>query len=66
MTDVAKSFTRILWIGLVAGTLDITENIVFNALRRITPMANLSVHRYRTDRWSLVSTRAGRRSVSVS
>jgi hypothetical protein len=37
MTDVAKSFTRILWIGLVAGTLDITENIVFNAFRGITP-----------------------------
>ena len=27
----------IFWIGLVAGTLDITENIVFNAFRRITP-----------------------------
>ena len=37
MTDVAKSFTRILWIGLVAGTLDIIENIVFNAFRGITP-----------------------------
>jgi hypothetical protein len=37
MTSVAKSFTRILWIGLVAGTLDITENIVFNAFRGITP-----------------------------
>jgi len=37
MTDVAKSFTRILWIGLVAGTLDITENIVFNAFGGITP-----------------------------
>ena len=37
MTDVAKSFTRILWIGLVAGTLDITENIVFNAFRGVTP-----------------------------
>jgi hypothetical protein len=37
MTDVAKSFTKILWIGLVAGTLDITENIVFNAFRGITP-----------------------------
>jgi hypothetical protein len=27
----------ILWIGLVAGTLDIIENIVFNAFRGITP-----------------------------
>ena len=27
----------ILWIGLVAGTLDITENIVFNAFRKVTP-----------------------------
>jgi len=26
-----------LWIGLVAGTLDITENIIFNAFRGITP-----------------------------
>jgi len=38
LTDVAKSFTRILWIGLVAGTLDITENIVFNAFGGITPL----------------------------
>jgi hypothetical protein len=37
MTSVAKLFTRILWIALVAGTLDITENIVFNAFRGITP-----------------------------
>jgi hypothetical protein len=35
MTRVTKS--RILWIGLVAGSLDITENIVFNAFRGITP-----------------------------
>ena len=27
----------ILWIGLVAGTLDITDNLVFNQLRGITP-----------------------------
>ena len=27
----------ILWIGLVAGTLDITENLVFNLFRGITP-----------------------------
>src|SRR5437773_3477889 len=37
MRRVAKSFRTILWIGLVAGTLDITENIVFNAFRGITP-----------------------------
>lgn len=37
MTCVVKSFSTILWIGLVAGTLDITENIVFNAFRGITP-----------------------------
>jgi uncharacterized membrane protein len=30
-------FRTILWIGLVAGTLDITENLVFNQLRGITP-----------------------------
>jgi hypothetical protein len=27
----------ILWIGLIAGTLDITENLVFNLCRGITP-----------------------------
>jgi hypothetical protein len=37
MVDVAKSLGQIFWIGLVAGTLDITENIVFNAFRGITP-----------------------------
>ena len=37
MTRVAKSLGTILWIGLVAETLDITENIVFNAFRGITP-----------------------------
>jgi hypothetical protein len=37
MRRVAKSFRTILWIGLVAGTLDITENIVFNAFRGVTP-----------------------------
>jgi hypothetical protein len=37
MRRVAKSFRTILWIGLVAGTLDITENVVFNAFRGITP-----------------------------
>lgn len=27
----------IIWIGFVAGTLDISENIIFNAFRHITP-----------------------------
>lgn len=27
----------ILWIGLVAGTLDITENLLYNATRHVTP-----------------------------
>jgi hypothetical protein len=27
----------LLWIGIVAGTLDITENIIFNYFRGITP-----------------------------
>lgn len=26
-----------MWIGLAAGTLDISENIIFNAFRHITP-----------------------------
>jgi len=29
--------TAILWIALVAGTLDIGENIIFNAFRHVTP-----------------------------
>ncbi|MGB6877243.1 MAG: hypothetical protein WBD87_14545 [Candidatus Acidiferrales bacterium] len=31
------SVWTVVWIGLVAGTLDISENIVFNAFRHITP-----------------------------
>ena len=27
----------VLWIGLLAGTLDITENLIFNQLRGISP-----------------------------
>jgi hypothetical protein len=37
MTGVAKSLWTVFWIGLLAGTLDITENIVFNAFRGFTP-----------------------------
>jgi hypothetical protein len=32
-----RSLWVILWIGLVAGTLDITDNLIFNHLRGITP-----------------------------
>ncbi len=32
-----RYLVTILWIGLFAGTLDITENLVFNAFRGITP-----------------------------
>ena len=34
---LAKKVVTILWIGLVAGTLDITENLVFNHFRGISP-----------------------------
>lgn len=27
----------VVWIGLVAGTLDISENLIFNAFRHVTP-----------------------------
>jgi hypothetical protein len=37
MRQITRSLWTIFWIGLVAGTLDITENIVFNAFRGITP-----------------------------
>lgn len=36
-TSLIGAFRTILWIGLVAGTLDITENLVFNWFRGITP-----------------------------
>jgi len=36
-SEKTKTAWMIFWIGLVAGTLDITENIVFNAFRGITP-----------------------------
>jgi hypothetical protein len=34
---MTKRVATIFWIGLAAGTLDITENLVFNAFRGITP-----------------------------
>jgi hypothetical protein len=37
MTRGVRSLWTIFWIGLVAGTLDITENIVFNTFRGTTP-----------------------------
>lgn len=32
----ARKFWTVVWIGLVAGTLDITENIIFNHFRGVT------------------------------
>ena len=37
MTSKIKSLVTILWIGLFAGTLNITDNLIFNQLRGITP-----------------------------
>jgi hypothetical protein len=37
MLNQAKTLLTILWIGLVAGTLDIADNLIFNAFRGITP-----------------------------
>jgi len=37
MTSKIKSLVTILWIGLLAGTLDIADNLIFNQLRGITP-----------------------------
>jgi len=37
MTRKITSLLTILWIGLFAGTLDITDNLIFNQLRGITP-----------------------------
>jgi uncharacterized membrane protein YagU involved in acid resistance len=35
---MASAAGSVLRIGLIAGTLDITENLVFNAFRHITPV----------------------------
>lgn len=35
-TRQAHKFWTVVWIGLVAGTLDITENIIFNHFRGVT------------------------------
>lgn len=37
MTSKIKPLVTILWIGLLAGTLDITDNLIFNQWRGITP-----------------------------
>ena len=36
-TRFLGAWPTILWIGLLAGTLDISENLIFNQLRGITP-----------------------------
>lgn len=37
MASKIRFLVTILWIGLFAGTLDITDNLIFNQLRGITP-----------------------------
>jgi hypothetical protein len=37
MTNRIRTLLTILWIGLFAGTLDISDNLIFNQLRGITP-----------------------------
>jgi uncharacterized membrane protein YagU involved in acid resistance len=37
LSQHTKRIRAFFWIGLVAGTLDITENLVFNFFRGITP-----------------------------
>jgi hypothetical protein len=49
MTSKTRSVVTILWIGLFAGTLDITDNLIFNQLRGITPKMGVSIHRERID-----------------
>lgn len=53
----------VLWIGLIAGTLDISENIIFNAFRHITAG---QIFQYiasgLTGRWAF---RAGAESVAL-
>jgi uncharacterized membrane protein YagU involved in acid resistance len=35
---LARDFRAVLRVGLIAGTLDIGENLIFNAFRHITPV----------------------------
>lgn len=37
MSTTARTAGKVLEIGLIAGTLDIGENLIFNAFRHITP-----------------------------
>jgi hypothetical protein len=37
MASKVSSLLPVLWIGLFAGTLDITDNLIFNSFRGITP-----------------------------
>jgi len=37
MRTKSRTLIAIFWIGLVAGTLDIADNLIFNAFRGITP-----------------------------
>src|SRR2546425_2553424 len=37
MASKIRPLLTILWIGFLAGTLDITDNLIFNQLRGITP-----------------------------
>ena len=39
----SNSFSAVLRIGLIAGTLDITDNLIFNQLRGVTPRDGVSV-----------------------
>ena len=38
MTRKMTTLMTILWIGLIAGTLDITDNLIFNQFRGISPI----------------------------
>jgi hypothetical protein len=55
MASKIRSLVTILWIGLFAGTLDITDNLIFNQLRGITPKM---VFHYIAS--GLIGTRASR------
>jgi hypothetical protein len=37
MLNKRPVFVTLLWIGLVAGTLDITDNLIYNHFREVTP-----------------------------
>jgi hypothetical protein len=60
---LARDFRAVLRVGLIAGTLDIGENLIFNAFRHITPVMIFQyIASGLTGRWAFA---AGMASVAL-